>query len=241
MAVSYLELTNQLLVRLNEAKLTSTTFANARGLQELAKNAINDSIFHIHDECEELSFLYVRDVPLSMVIGENFYLYPTSANKVDFDNFYIQANSSQSVEYRHIDFVDHNIWKRQRQVDDYNLSTTDYKAPDMVFRTPDDYIGFSPLPDKTYVILYNYWKSPSPVVNHGDTTDFPDKYSRIIVDGAEYYLHKLRKDDTSLKTALERFKIGLQKLRALRVNRYTSMSDTRVPSMTSYSSGYIDA
>ena len=44
MAETYLTLTNKVLARLNEVQLTTSSFANARGIQVQAKNAVNESI-----------------------------------------------------------------------------------------------------------------------------------------------------------------------------------------------------
>lgn len=241
MALSYLDITNQLLVRLTQPKLTTSTFANARGLHELAKNSVNDSIFHINDECEELNFMYKRDKVLSTTIGQTFYAFPASASKVDFDNMFVQADTSLSVGYAKLQLITHDLWKRNMQADDYNMPTTNYQVPAYVFQSPDDKIGFSRKPDKAYNILVNFWRFPVALESSTDVTDIPDRYIRIVVDGAEYYLHKMRKDAESRDAALEKFKSGLLKLRSLRVNRYTSMSDTRVVQTNSSSAGFIDA
>jgi len=42
MSGTFLSLTNKTLARLNEVQLTSTTFANARGIQVQAQNAVNE-------------------------------------------------------------------------------------------------------------------------------------------------------------------------------------------------------
>ena len=47
MATTYLDITNEVLRELNEIPLTSANFANAVGLQQFVKDAVNKSIFDI--------------------------------------------------------------------------------------------------------------------------------------------------------------------------------------------------
>ena len=47
MANSFLSYTNDVLVKLNEVKLTSTDFTDDRGIQTQAKNAVNQAIRYI--------------------------------------------------------------------------------------------------------------------------------------------------------------------------------------------------
>ena len=56
MATTYLDLTNEVLRELNEIPLTSANFANAVGLQQFVKDAINKSIFDIANEEPQLPF-----------------------------------------------------------------------------------------------------------------------------------------------------------------------------------------
>ena len=50
---TYLDLTNELLRRLNEVQMDSTDFATARNVQALAKDAINASIREILHSAQE--------------------------------------------------------------------------------------------------------------------------------------------------------------------------------------------
>ena len=48
MALTFLSLTNDVITRMNEVTLTSTTFANARGVQVQCQNAVNEAIRYIN-------------------------------------------------------------------------------------------------------------------------------------------------------------------------------------------------
>ena len=48
MALTFLSLTNDVITRMNEVVLTSTTFASARGVQVQCQNAVNQAIRYIY-------------------------------------------------------------------------------------------------------------------------------------------------------------------------------------------------
>jgi hypothetical protein len=48
MALTFLTLTNRVIVRMNEVQLTDTTFSNARGVQVQCQNAVNEAIRYIN-------------------------------------------------------------------------------------------------------------------------------------------------------------------------------------------------
>ena len=56
MATTYLEITNEVLRELNEVPLTSSNFANAKGLQAFVKDTVNKAIFDIANEEPQLPF-----------------------------------------------------------------------------------------------------------------------------------------------------------------------------------------
>ena len=58
MAYTYLSTTNEVLRRLNEVELTSSTFPTATGIQKLAQDAINNSQRDIFMSEQEWPFAY---------------------------------------------------------------------------------------------------------------------------------------------------------------------------------------
>ena len=61
MAYDYLGLTNEVLARMNEVRLSVGSFGNARGFQVQCKNAVNDSINHIKDVIDKNNELIDED------------------------------------------------------------------------------------------------------------------------------------------------------------------------------------
>ena len=61
MATTYLALTNELLRELNEVTLTSTTFANAVGVQQHVKDSLNRAYYDIVNEEPQWPYLAVAE------------------------------------------------------------------------------------------------------------------------------------------------------------------------------------
>ena len=59
MAYTYLDITNEVLARMNEVALTAANFATARGFQVQCQNAVNDAINYINQREFGLA-LYTR-------------------------------------------------------------------------------------------------------------------------------------------------------------------------------------
>ncbi len=83
---TYLSLTNELLRRINEVEMDSTTFETARNIQALAKDAINASVREILNQGQEWPFLIVT-YPQTATIGTAEYAFPADCSSVDWDSF----------------------------------------------------------------------------------------------------------------------------------------------------------
>ena len=83
MATTYLDITNEVLRELNEIPLTSANFANAVGLQQFVKDAVNKSIFDIANAEPQLPFFstglsgatdpFYGNVTVATVAGQRWY------------------------------------------------------------------------------------------------------------------------------------------------------------------------
>ena len=61
MATNFLQLTNELLRRLNEVALTTDNFSTAKNVQALAKDSVNNSIREILKDGHQFPFLKVSE------------------------------------------------------------------------------------------------------------------------------------------------------------------------------------
>lgn len=237
MATTYLQLTNELLRELNEVALTSATFADARSVQQHAKDNINRAYFDIVNEEPQWPFLAVAEsgatdpmygnVYLETVAGTRWYeLKPASSSittdygSVDWDNFSLTtvgvSGESAPYEEKNLRFVTLENWKDFRRVAE-NMDDADgqsWGTPNSVIRSPDGRnFGLSPIPDKVYRIWYFAWNAPSRLSAHSDAIVFPDVFTSVLIARARYYMWQFKDNPQSAAFALEDYKKGLRHMK----------------------------
>jgi hypothetical protein len=82
---TYLEITNEVLRRLNEVTIAQDDFPNVRNIQALAKDAINASIRGILQSAQEWPFTLVTYTE-TLVSGTREYSFPADASSVDWES-----------------------------------------------------------------------------------------------------------------------------------------------------------
>ena len=92
MAYDYLDITNEVIARMNEVALTTVTFLTARGFQIQCKNAVNDSINYINQREFGWPFTHTTDTS-TLIPGTARYTAPTNTQSIDYDTFRISKNS----------------------------------------------------------------------------------------------------------------------------------------------------
>ena len=91
MALTFLSLTNDVITRMNEVVLTSTTFASARGVQVQCQNAVNESIRYINQREFGYSFNHAQNSS-TLTPGVARYSLPTSTKSVDYNTARIKKD-----------------------------------------------------------------------------------------------------------------------------------------------------
>ena len=134
MALTYLELTNDVLTRMNEVVLTSTTFTDARGIQVQAKNAINEAIRHINQK--EFAYPFNHASNSSTVVpGVVRYTIPTGTKYIDYNTARIKKNSdvsSSGVNLKKLNYNEYISKEFANQEDDIKSTTLDGTHTDSV-------------------------------------------------------------------------------------------------------------
>ena len=127
MALTYLELTYDVLTRMNEVVLTSTNFTNARGVQVQAKNAINEAIRHINQK--EFAYPFNHASNSSTVVpGVVRYTIPTGTKYIDYNTARIKKNSdvsSSGVNLKKLNYNEYISKEFANQEDDIKSTTLD--------------------------------------------------------------------------------------------------------------------
>ena len=134
MALTYLELTNDVLTRMNEVVLTSTNFTDARGIQVQAKNAINEAIRHINQK--EFAYPFNHASNSSTVVpGVVRYTIPTGTKYIDYNTARIKKNSdvsSSGVNLKKLNYNEYISKEFANQEDDIKSTTLDGTHTDSV-------------------------------------------------------------------------------------------------------------
>lgn len=125
-------------------------------------------------------------------------------------------------------YIDYDYWRTNYLASDYNALTKNFQQPSYVFK-PQTYaeIGFTPVPNAIYNIICEYWLDGLDLVATSDTTLLPDRFSQIIIDGAQKYCFEFREDPQQAGMADARFKAGIARMRIELINRDNTM-DTGV-------------
>ena len=213
--MTFLELINSVLREVNEVELT--TLSSSRGIQTSVKDFINKSQRDIINSEVEWPFTVVAGT-ITTVAGQAEYTKPTDAKTIDFDSFTVQESASTAEKtLRYLSFEEYI--ERYNETDT-NPSGDSRGVPEYVYLTPDDKLGFSPVPDlSTYTIRDYYYATNADMAAATDTPTIPERFHDVIINRARYYTHMLRSDTQFSQLALRDYEQGLNRMRVELINR----------------------
>lgn len=227
MALTFLDLTNRVLRRLNEVELSTSNFASAKGFHAQVKDAVNAAIKDIHNSEYEWPFNHEEAI-IALTPGTASYGLPADQVKIDWESFFIDANPSFNSQPRSLRFIGLDKWRQQFRETDNGLVAVE-GLPRFVTSGQNNTFILSPVPDRAYTLRYEYFKNPVELSAHDDETTIPDTYAGIIVEGAMHYCYMFRENFESAGVAEKRFKKGVGMMRIALINRDDTVRDTRVP------------
>ena len=99
MSTTFLNLTNEVLRRLNEVQIDINDFGSVRNVQALAKDAVNSSIREILQDAQEWYFT-LQTTTQTLVSGTGVYNFPADYSKADWDTFYIRELNDTNLPQR---------------------------------------------------------------------------------------------------------------------------------------------
>jgi len=236
MGSTFLDLTNKVIRRVNDIELTSLTFGAATGFSAVAKDAVIDSIRRINQHQNTWPFNYT-DTTQTLTADQAVYSFPADLKVPDWDSFLIQKSDALSVPAKNLYLIDYDEWIARFRERDKDLETGEGGIPDYVYRTQDNKMGFSTVPDKAYVVEYGYWATPDDLSLHSDTTNIPTAFDHLIVSGALYYVYMFRSNEQAASIENSRFNEGLRAMRTLLINNKEYVYDTRSSSELARSPG----
>ena len=221
---NYVTLVNKLLLRLNEVALDTggEGFDSVRGVQALAKDAINNSIREILQEAQEWPFLkntYVQ----TLTIGTREYSYPADYSSADIETFYLKKTEALGNEPTHLTVITYEDYTQNfRSIDDNGNEG----VPRRIYQTYEEKFGVSPVPYKAYEIEYIYWSFPSDLVSFNEDCIIPTRFDSVSVDGAMMYLMRFRSNDQSAMVHQQKFIEGIKRMRRVLLDDPTYVRST---------------
>jgi hypothetical protein len=232
MAKTYLSMTNELLVEINEPEVTSV--AGAVAIQKFVANCVNRAYFDIVDSQDTWSWLttaapqdnYNGNTYVETVAGTRWYLLKagsssvdTDYSNVDWDSFTLteEGVSGKTAPYKiqSLPFTSLETWKdfyaASEEQDKSNEQN--YGVPTKIIRSEDGRrFGLSPIPDGVYRIYFNAFNRPSALANDTDVVLFPEQYKPVLLARARYYIYQFKDNISQAQLALDEYKKGLNKM-----------------------------
>lgn len=232
MAKTYLSMTNELLVEINEPEIT--TISGAVAIQKFVANCVNRAYFDIVDSQDTWSWLttaapqnnYNGNTYIETTAGTRWYLLKTGStsvdtdySNVDWDSFTLteEGVSGKTAPYtiRSLPFVTLETWKDfYAQSEEKDKSDTQlYGVPERILRSEDGRrVGLSPIPNGVYRIYFNAFNRPSALTNDTDVVLFPEQYKPVLLARARYYIYQFKDNISQTQLALDEYKKGLNKM-----------------------------
>ena len=224
---NYLGLVNDVLGRINETPLTSSTLASAQGVYSVVKEGVNSSIRAINQQEFNWPFNFVEAVQ-TLTPGTLRYPYLATAKTVDFNVFRIKRNDTFGNVTTHLDQMDYEEYISKYVDDEYNTDTGIRATPLRIIRTPNREFVVYPSPDKAYELVYEYYSLPVDLDLHSDVPSLPIAFRHIIVEGATVPVFNFQSDVESQDRASAKFTSQIGHMRKVYINRYEDVRDTRV-------------
>lgn len=231
---NYVTLVNKLLVRLNEVPLDAggDGFDTVRNVQQLAKNAINDSIRQIVQTGEEWPFLKNTKVQ-TLTAGTRTYDFPADASSVDWESFYLKKLTSANNSPKFLPAIDYqNYTQNFRALDDEGDTGTGIASPEYVYDTYGESFGVTPVPDKAYEIEYVYWSVPTDLTLFNDNCIIPTRFDYVILDGAMMIMMRFRSNEQSAAVHQNNFDAGIRTMRRVLMDQPMTLRSTVIQGST---------
>jgi hypothetical protein len=233
MSKTYLSMTNELLVEINEPEVT--TISGALGIQKFVSNCVNRAYFDIVDAQDTWSWLsssatqgnYNGNTYVETVAGQRWYLLKqgsssvdTDFSNVDWDGFSLteQGVSGKTEPYtiRNLPFVSLETWRdfyAEGEERDSSQATPTYGVPERIIRSEDNrHFGLSPVPNGVYRIYFYAYNRPSELTNDTDVVLFPAQYKPVLLARARYFIYQFKDNIAQTQLALDEYKKGLDKM-----------------------------
>lgn len=222
---NYVTLTNLVLTRLNEVTLDTAGdgFGSARGVQAIAKDAVNNAIRQILHNGQEWPFQKTTYTQ-ALTDGTREYDFPADYSSPDYESFYLKKSATNEGVFLPALTYEEYVQKH-RQQDDNGAEG----APQYIYQTYGDSFGVSPTPDSaTYEVEYTYWSYPSALTLYDDECVIPSRWNYVIVEGALVDMMRHRSNSDNAMMHLQSFQEGIREMRRVLLDEELRVNSTMI-------------
>lgn len=223
---TFLEVVNLALREVNEIPMTEQQLANARGLQQFAKESVNRAFFDISNESTKWPWLQkTTDTPVEqeirkLTIGTQWYdtepLEGGLRQEPDWNTFLVTDKDLTSVDplviaskptlVKNLSFLTYDEWIARFRTHDFEGTTGE---PKYVIKYSSNKFGITPIPDKEYCVVYNVRSNATRFRLASDVIPIPEEFVSVLVSRIKYFLWLFRENDVQAKFSLGEYKEGL--------------------------------
>jgi hypothetical protein len=218
MATQFLDLTNTLLRRLNEVTVAQSDFLSVRGVQAMAKDAINAAVQQINQYEIYWPFNAASGTQI-LTIGVQEYNWPADLRIPTWRSFYIERDDTLGIHGTPLMYISRDYWYSHLADDDKYAGSAGLNLPCYVFEKQGFGFGVSPNPIHAYTVTFDYWKLQVPLVAYDDASTIPTSFDEVIIQGALYHFYMFRDNNAQAQLAEQRFKDNLQHMRTILINK----------------------
>ena len=227
MPSTYMELTNRLLRRVNDAEISESDFASVRGIQATAKDCVLDTVREINSYKAEWPFNAVEHTQ-TLVVGTEEYAWPSNFVVCDWNSFQIQKDDTLNINHKTLKFINKEQWYEYSRDRDYDSETDGLRIPDYVFPSHGQGFGLSPSPNEAYSLKYRYYKNPTDLDAYNDEVTIPNRFDYVIIAGALYHMSLFKENPEGVALMKQKFESGLKDMVNMFIPNPRVAYDTRV-------------
>lgn len=227
MASTYLDLTNEVLRRVNEVELTASSFASARGIHAHAKDAVLATLRKMNSERFEWPFNSAVGTQVC-VVGQEDYTWPSDLRIPDWESFYIEKDDTLNINTTRLRRYSLNEYREKFRDADLDSTTDGLNIPEYVYELSSGGFGIAPSPDQLYTIKFKYFINTITMSDYDDTTTIPDEYTYVIIDGALEYMYIFLDNTPRAQMKGQDFKRGLDYMSYILIPKAPYVRDMRM-------------
>ena len=224
---TFIDLTNQLLRRLNEVEISPADFASVRGVQATAKDAIKNSIAKINQAEYEWPFNAAEHTQV-LATGQEEYSWPQYFKTADWNSFFIQKNVNLGVATAQLRFIGRDEYYKNYKALDDDSGYTGRGVPEFVAQGFGNGYIVTPSPAQAFTVKFRYYMNHTDLVAYDDTTRIPPSFDSVIVEGALMQMYMFRDNMESAGISAQLYQQGVKEMQGILINQYGSVTDTRI-------------